>query len=424
MKKIETIQKQNADVMQKNAKKFNKKKTVIIIGMIIILLTVLISFWYVYEKNINQWDVREKQVTIEYGEIYEPSLSELVDTGKYPDVTSENTQIDIEAGKDGDAAYYSVGKSNIKITHTSEYKLFGLKLFSVKDTKNIPFTISDTIAPVFSNDDGVNPKEVSFVKDCKEDITNKYHATDLANVEITFEDKDVDYTKAGEYTANVFAKDANDNVSYMEVKVIITEPTIDFNVSVLSLNIGDEYTIEAKVEGKDKKIEWSSSDESVVKVDNGKITAIKAGKATIKARANGVEKTCDVTVKEKATQQQAQNNSRNNNSSSSSANIAKPKSNPAAVSPNSNNSNSTSSYSKENHCTNNSNHSIKCGNIGRWFNSRSELVAYYNSEVSKWNKKIDNEEITYDEYYKNVPSGYECWSCSYCSKWTGNLKHY
>ena len=79
---------------------------------------------------------------------------------------------------------------------------------------------------------------------------------------------------------------------------------------------------------------------------------------------------------------------------------------------------------KETHWTNNNNHSIKCGNMGRWFNSRSELVAYYNSEVSKWNKKIDNEEITYDEYYKNVPSGYECWSCSYCGKWTGNLKHY
>lgn len=79
---------------------------------------------------------------------------------------------------------------------------------------------------------------------------------------------------------------------------------------------------------------------------------------------------------------------------------------------------------KETHCTNNNNHSMSCGNMGRWFNSRSELVAYYNSEVSKWNKKIDNEEITYDEYYKNVPSGYECWSCSYCGKWTGNLKHY
>ena len=417
MKKIETSQKQNADVMQKNAKKFNKKKTVIIIGMIIILLTVLISFWYVYEKNINQWDVREKQVTIEYGEIYEPSLSELVDTGKYPDVTSENTQIDIEANKDGDAAYYSVGKSNIKITHTSEYKLFGLKLFSVKDTKNIPFTISDTTAPVFSNDNGVNPKEVSFIKDCKEDITNKYQASDLSNVEITFDDKDVDYSKAGEYTANVFAKDANDNVSYMEVKVIITEPTIDFNVSVLSLNIGDEYTIEAKVDGKDKEIEWSSSDESITKVDNGKVTAIKAGKATVKAKANGVEKTCDVTVKEKAAQQQTQKNSINKNSST---NVAQSKSNAASAS---SNSNSSAENNKEIHCTNNNNHSIKCGNMGRWFNSRDEVDNYWVQVDNNYAKQYLDGTITFEEYHKKSPGGYECWSCSYCGKWTGNFKY-
>ena len=26
-----------------------------------------------------------------------------------------------------------------------------------------------------------------------------------------------------------------------------------------------------------------------------------------------------------------------------------------------------------------------------------------------------------DEYYKNCPTGYEIWSCMYCSKWTINL---
>lgn len=79
---------------------------------------------------------------------------------------------------------------------------------------------------------------------------------------------------------------------------------------------------------------------------------------------------------------------------------------------------------KEKHCTNNNNHSIKCGNIGKWFNNRNDIVEYYKSEVKKWNNKIDNDEITYNEYLKNVPSGYECWSCSYCGKWTGNFKHY
>lgn len=79
---------------------------------------------------------------------------------------------------------------------------------------------------------------------------------------------------------------------------------------------------------------------------------------------------------------------------------------------------------KETHCTNNNNHGMSCGNIGKWFNNRNDIVEYYKSEVNKWNNKIDNDEITYNEYLKNVPSGYECWSCSYCGKWTGNFKHY
>lgn len=32
---------------------------------------------------------------------------------------------------------------------------------------------------------------------------------------------------------------------------------------------------------------------------------------------------------------------------------------------------------KETHCTNNNNHSIKCGNIGMWFGSRREVDTYF-----------------------------------------------
>lgn len=73
------------------------------------------------------------------------------------------------------------------------------------------------------------------------------------------------------------------------------------------------------------------------------------------------------------------------------------------------------------HCTNNNNHSIKCGNIGMWFGSRSEVDTYFSSECQKWGTKYKNEEITWEEYTENCPQGYECWSCSYCGKWTGNF---
>lgn len=76
---------------------------------------------------------------------------------------------------------------------------------------------------------------------------------------------------------------------------------------------------------------------------------------------------------------------------------------------------------KETHCTNNGNHSIKCGNIGMWFGSRREVDTYFSSVCNTWGTKYKNEEITWEEYTKNCPQGYECWSCSYCGKWTGNF---
>ena len=78
---------------------------------------------------------------------------------------------------------------------------------------------------------------------------------------------------------------------------------------------------------------------------------------------------------------------------------------------------------KENHCTNNSNHSIKCGNIGRWFNSRDEVEKYWEDVDNSHYKQWQEGKITVEEYYKISPYGYESWSCSYCGKWTGNFKY-
>ena len=78
---------------------------------------------------------------------------------------------------------------------------------------------------------------------------------------------------------------------------------------------------------------------------------------------------------------------------------------------------------KENHCTNNNDHSIKCGNIGRWFNSRDEVEKYWEDVDNSHYKQWQEGKITVEEYYKISPYGYECWSCSYCGKWTGNFKY-
>ena len=78
---------------------------------------------------------------------------------------------------------------------------------------------------------------------------------------------------------------------------------------------------------------------------------------------------------------------------------------------------------KETHCTNNNNHSTSCGDAGIWVASKNEFKTYYENYCEKWNSKWVNDEISSGEYYQNCPYGYECWSCSYCGKWTGNFKY-
>lgn len=75
------------------------------------------------------------------------------------------------------------------------------------------------------------------------------------------------------------------------------------------------------------------------------------------------------------------------------------------------------------HCTNNNNHSTSCGNMGRWFNNKKEIELYLKEIDNNYSKKYENGEITYKEYVTKVPYGYECWSCGYCGKWTGNFKY-
>ena len=78
---------------------------------------------------------------------------------------------------------------------------------------------------------------------------------------------------------------------------------------------------------------------------------------------------------------------------------------------------------KETHCTNNNNHSISCGNMGKWFNSKDEVDAYWDKVDISYFEQYQNGIITFEEYHKKSPYGYECWSCSYCGKWTGNFKY-
>lgn len=84
-----------------------------------------------------------------------------------------------------------------------------------------------------------------------------------------------------------------------EVKVMIPADSIKLNKTKINLKKGASETLSATISPSyvtDNTITWTSSDEKIVKVDNnGKVTGMKTGKATITAEINGKKATCEVT---------------------------------------------------------------------------------------------------------------------------------
>lgn len=398
------------------------KKQKIIISVISVILVIVLAFggWYLYERNTNKWDVRQNEITIEYGETYEPELTELIDTEKYSNITADNTTMDVAAQNEDNKDYLAIGRYDITITHKTEYKLFGAVLFSSEENKTVKLNVADTVAPVFNED---VPTEVEVYKDCSiEQLEETFKAIDLSDVEITVDNENVDYATVGEYATNVYATDASGNVASKEIKVIVKEPTINIDPVSINLTVGSTAIITPTVKGREQTVEWTSSDEGIATVDeNGKVTAVKSGTATITAKANDVEASTTISVTNRSASSSNNTNNRSQTSSSSSSSNNRPSGSSSSSKPNSNSSNSNSSSG--NSSTGTHQHSISVGNMGRWFDNRDRLISYYQGVVDEWNDKVNSGEISNEEYFSNVPMGYECWSCSYCGKWTGNFKY-
>lgn len=126
---------------------------------------------------------------------------------------------------------------------------------------------------------------------------------------LTVNDGVITAIKEGKATVTVKSKDGFKSSS-CEVTVnkepsIIHVSSVSLNETTLNLETGDRYTLIAAVlptDATDKSLSWSSSDDSIVTVTNkGKLTALKAGEATITVttKDGGLTASCTVNVTQK-----------------------------------------------------------------------------------------------------------------------------
>ena len=95
----------------------------------------------------------------------------------------------------------------------------------------------------------------------------------------------------GKYNLKLVAKDEAGNKSSVDFVLNIYEKaSLEIDKTNISLNIGETLLVSAKVKGKDQTVNWTSDNNTIVVVDNGKITAVAPGTANIRVTCGNLAK--------------------------------------------------------------------------------------------------------------------------------------
>ena len=196
------------------------------------------------------------------------------EAGKVTAVKEGQASIIAKAGEQADTCVVAVSKKFIPVSSVSLDKAT-LDLIKGQET-----TLAATVNP--------------------DDATDKTVTWTTSNAAVaTVEDGKVKAVGGG--SATITAK-AGEQSATCAVTVTVPVSSVSLNKTTLGLVEGDDATITATVapdDATDKTVTWTTSNEAVATVENGKVVAVKEGEATITAKAGEKTATCTVTVAKK-----------------------------------------------------------------------------------------------------------------------------
>lgn len=168
-------------------------------------------------------------------------------------------------------------------------------------SKVINLALSETSATIKMQKDADNTLELFAINaDTEEDVPVRWKSSDKAVA--TVKDGVVTAKKAGTVTITATTKDGNKTKATCTVTVKKAKVTsLKASKSKLSMKVGDTKKLSITIKPSyayNKALTFTSSKPKIVSVDeNGKLTALKAGKSTITVKAaDGSKKTCKIKV--------------------------------------------------------------------------------------------------------------------------------
>ena len=342
----------------------DRKKLIRVIGvaLLIIVIAIICAFIMSKKQDKNVLKLKQDQFIVEYGDSISLDPRVYLKEDINNDIIS-NTEVEILGDKKYEAGkeYFAVGDYQIQLTYEDEKIQTQV---TVKDTTipilNIPATIEI-------------PKNTDLSKyDFKSLIT----ASDSSQLtDLKFDTSKVDMTKKGEYQATVSVEDSSKNKA--------------------------EKTFTIKVVAELKENEKEDNNSSIT--------------------ANGVS-TSKPTSNNNSLNNTSNNTSSTNKPSNNGGNSSSSNNKPSTNTDNPSSEETTSKPSDSDEKEEKPHTHIFTSNTGKWFNTQAECVTYYEREVTKWENKLDSGEITWEEFGKKCPMGYEVYRCT-CGKRTLNLSY-
>ncbi len=223
----------------------------------------------------NKLNVIKENVTIEYGK--EVSLK----AGDYLDNKDKVLKaVEVESELEKVKGYPEVGEYTIGFA----YK---------KQNAEVTVSVVDTTKPKFVDFEDT----VDTYQNAKVDFNTLYNVEDLSEVEVVVDESNIDYSVSGSYVATVTATDKYNNSRTKEVTVNVLSVEVSLDNTSASVNVGSTVQLNATTNIPEGKATFTSTDSGVATVDeNGLVTGVAKGSATITAEVNGIKAECVVTV--------------------------------------------------------------------------------------------------------------------------------
>lgn len=259
----------NSNLNKDEKQKKNQKRNVVLIGLALLVCAGAGIGYAVSNNNKSTLPLKEDLI-FEYGEAIklEPKtfLSNDVEENVLSSVELTSDLMSNNEKYTFDKKKFTVTSKDKKYLDVGEYEV---SLKYSKESKDVPFEVKDTKAPVFED----FLTEVRIEQNAEGvDLKDYFKATDLSGTEITIDKKDFNIQKVGEYEITVTATDKYKNVTEKKSVVVKVVDSKDAKKNGLTETVDGKIPMSKETKSKVNKGETTikKSEDKVEKPNSDK----------------------------------------------------------------------------------------------------------------------------------------------------------